>query len=75
MTTNILPSEKNLTLDRWDILLTYSILDEESKRFSDVLIIPTYLNLKMILHPRIENQLVRVTPEQRIAKSKYYIPE
>ena len=75
LTTNIPPSVKNLTLDRWHILSTYPILDDESKQVSDVVMIPTYLNIKMILHPRTENQLVKVTHEQRMSESKYYIPE
>jgi len=29
----------------------------------------------MILHPRTENQLVKVTHEQLMAESKYYVPE
>lgn len=29
----------------------------------------------MILHPRTENQLVKVTHEQLMSESKYYIPE
>lgn len=45
LTTNIPPNVKNLTLDRWHILSTYPILDDESKQVCDVVMIPTYLNI------------------------------
>ena len=50
--TNITPSVKNLTLDRWYILLTYRILGDELKQVSNVVMILTYLNIKMIRDPR-----------------------
>lgn len=75
LTMNIPPNVKNLTRDRWHILSTYPLIDGESKRVSDVVMIPTYLNIKIILHPRTENQLVKVTHEQLMAESKYYVPE
>lgn len=75
LTTNIPPSIKNLTLDRWHRLSPYPLLDYESKRIYDVVMIPTYLNVKMRFHSKTENQLVKVTHEQLMAESKYYVPD